>query len=224
MVNRVYDTLDRYWTIAIAVAIGCASILLTRDVLLREFMRGWVHTVTVIVALGSTLFLFVLYINATREELELAKTHRYIELVGQLEAEQVVLIFAVALCFGGLIAFVTNLLAYAALMMGLQLFDLVGAYAVRRRFQDANKKRNVDIQGRVILHEYYVVKPHLLLRLVRLIGCTIALLLGVEARINDSAVLAELGWATMILTILLSEYVLHLWRRVRRQRLKPRHS
>lgn len=222
--DRVYDTLDKYWALAIAVAVGCASILLTRDVLLREFEQGPLHSVTVIAALASTLFIFVLYINATREELELAKTHKYIELIGQLEAEQVILIFAVALCFGGLIAFVTNLLVYSAIMIGLQVFDLVGAYVVRRRFQDAEKKKHVDIPGRVILHEYYVLKPHLILRSVRLIGCTIALVLAIAARRNNSAVLTALGWAAMICAILSSEYVLHLWRKVRRQRLKSRHS
>jgi hypothetical protein len=221
--DRVYDTLDKYWALAIAVAVGCASILLTRDVLLREFERGPLHSVTVIAALASTLFIFVLYINATREELELAKTHKYIELVGQLETEQVILIFAVALCFGGLIAFVTNLLVYTALMIGLQVFDLVGAYVVRRRFQGAEKKKNVDIPGRAILHEYYVLKPHLILRSVRLIGCTIALVLAIVARRSNSAVLTALGWAAMMCAILSSEYVLHLWRKVRRQRLKPKH-
>jgi hypothetical protein len=221
--GEVYDTLNNYWMVAITLAIGCASFLLSREVLLRELMAGPVHAITVVAALGTTLFMFVLYMHATREELELAKTHRYIELVGQPQAEAVILIACLALCFGGLIAFTTNLLVYGELMIVLQIADIFGAYIARRRFQNLESKKHVNIPGRAILHEYYVTKPHLRMRVLRLAGCVVAVFLAVKARKNQLTIVTEFGWAIMIFSILGAEFVLHRWRQLRRYRLTSIH-
>ena len=223
-VGRVYDTLNSYWSVAITLAVGSACLLLSREVFLREFMAGPIHAITIVAVLGVTLLMFVLYMNATREELELAKSNRYIEFVGQPQAEVVILIACLALCFGGLIAFTTNLLVYGELMIVLQIADIVGAYIARRRFQDIESKKHVNIPGRAILHEYYVTKPHLRMRLLRLVGCIIAVFLAVKARKNNLTIFTEMGWAIMIFSILWAEFVLHRWRQLRRYQLTSIHS
>jgi hypothetical protein len=220
--DKIYSTLDKYWAIAVGLAIGCASILLSRDALIREFVRGIIPAVTIVAALATTLFLFVLYMNGARDELDLARTHKYIEHIRQPETEQVVIIILLAICFGGLIAFVTNLLVYMGLMICLQVTDLVGTYMVRCRFQDAEKF--VPDPARDPLHDYYVVKPHLLLRSARLVACAVAMVFALMARTRPASIITVFGWATIIVAILSCEYVLHRWRQERKHRLAAKHG
>lgn len=220
-----YSTLDKYWIIGISVAIGAASVLLSRETLWQEITRGLVSAITTLAALGTTLFIFALYMDASRKELDLAKKYEYIKHIELSGSEHVIMIFVLGLLFGGLIAFVANLLVYAALMSGLQVADFVGTEIVIRRFKDAEKQTpRMSASVKASLNEYYVNRPHLLLRFLRLVGCVVALLLAIGARIQHSGLFAEVGWATMIFSVLYSERVLYGWRKARKDALAMHHT
>jgi hypothetical protein len=220
--DKIYSTLDKYWAIGIAVTLGCASVLLSRDAILQQMKRGPLYAITVIAVLVATLFMFLIYMHASRDELDLAKSYKYVEHIRPPQAAEIIVIFAVALLFGGLIAFVTNLLIYASIMLCFRIADLVALHMVRRGVRHAKEMKQVSSAPLFVMANYYLSKPHVILHVTRLLGCVVALLLAVEANKKHSSMLDESGWAAIISVSLLSEFVLYRWRQERKEKLVPK--
>jgi hypothetical protein len=215
MGSKSYSMLLTYWSTAIGVAIGTASVLLSRDALLRALEQGPIPAVTIIAVLAATLLVFVLYMEGTREELNFGEEYRILATVRRPQPEHVVLIIWLAICFGGLIAFATNLLVYCGILICLEAGDLFGTVTVRRRVRDALKKGvpHLTVSAKNAFDVYYNGKGHLWLRSFRLLGTGMALGLAIYlSAARRGGHLAQVGWAIVIVSMLSAEYVHHLWR------------
>jgi hypothetical protein len=214
------DALDKYWGLAIAVVIACASLFMSRSSLFASFHEGTIQAAMVIAPLAVTLIVFVLYMEATRAELRLAARLNFIEALRAPRTSEIIIIFSIALCFGCLIAFVTNLLVYSALLLGLQVVDLIGPFIVNRRFKEAEGSGRTPPKARAALHEYYLVRHQISLRAVRAVGCVIGLLLAIFSVKTHRQIYAELAWAVILVSLLATEYVLLRWRLARNRKLE----
>ena len=200
------------------MAIGCASVLLSRETLREEFMRGVIPAITVVAILITTLLVFVLYLFSTQEELDLAREYAYVEKLGALHWQDFAIVFVLALSFGGIIAFVTNLLLYSAVIIVLQIADSIGAYMVQNRLFRAYQKSKAIPDP---IYDYYLVKPQFVLRTARLVAYTVAFVLAVVASFRPKAIVTELAWVIIVITTITYEYVIYRWRLERHRKLPP---
>ena len=205
----IYSTWREYWRVCLAVAIGCASVLLSQDSLKREFIRGVVPAITVSAVLLTTLVTFVLFLIATDDELELAHHYNYIQKIGNPQWPDFLVIFVLALGFGALIAFVSNPLIYAATIVLFQGADTIGTSLLQNRVARARKEAASMPNA---IYDYYLLRPHSSLRTLRLLGYFLAFTIALVARFKPSVVLIESCWTVILATTITCEFYLRHWR------------
>jgi hypothetical protein len=218
------SALDKYWLIAVPTAIAAAGTCLSLSWhgFVSALKGGPVPSATVLAVLACTVWVFLRYVEATRDELEMAK--EYVDAIPSLGVEPVLIIFAIAACFGALIAFASNLLVYSAILVCLHVADLAGTVWVKQAFYEVERKvSRVPVSVRRALREYYVGRPQLRLRSLRLAGTLLALGIAVDARIYNSARGAEAAWAAILLSVLLTELFHGSWRSARNEAIDRGH-
>jgi hypothetical protein len=211
--------------VAVGLAIACAFALLSREELYREFSRGPAAAIIVTAVFLTTMLAFVLYVFATNDELEMAREYRYVESIGSLKWVHLALIFVLALCFGGLIAFITKPVIYMGIVVVLQAADCIGAGLVYRSvlvaYEDLNVRGSKEVGLKLpdAIHDYYLLKPHYIQRTARLLGYFTALLLALIGKYQAEPILTQLAWVIVVATTIACEFVIHRWRKERQQRL-----
>lgn len=208
------EILTEYWVGAIGIATATAYWLLSKEAFLKVLTSGIGPAITLIAVLASTLLLFAFYIAGTYDDLD-----RAAGFVAGIKLEgprHIILIFALAICFGALIAFAVNLMAYCGILLGLQILDLIGFFTIRRIFigNETEAKERMSSSEWHALKDYYFVRPHLLLRLLRLLGTAVALGLAALLETRRSAALDALAWAIVVASAWSAEYYHSNWRKL----------
>ncbi len=208
------ETLKDYWVLAIGVASATAYWLMSKEVFLRALTSGIGPAITFIAVLASTLLFFAFYIAGTNDDLD--KAAGYVTGIKLEGPWHIILIFALAICFGALFAFAANLIVYCGILFGLLLVDFIGFLTIRRKFikNEAKAKERVPLTKWRALKNYYFVRPHLLLRSLRLLGTAVALALAVLLETRRSAALGELAWAIVVASVWSAEYCHSNWRKL----------
>jgi len=213
------EILTEYWLGAIGLASATAYWLLSKEEFHRVLTSGIGPAITLIAVLASTLLLFALYIAGTYDDLD--KAAGYVTGIKLDGSRHVIIIFALAICFGALIAFAANLIVYCGILFGLQIVDLIGFLTIRRIFigNEAEAKERVPSSEWRALKDYYFVRPHLPLRSLRLLGTAVALGLAVLLEMRRSAALGELAWAIVVASVWSAEYCHSNWRKLLKESL-----
>lgn len=206
------EVLKDYWILAIGVASATAYWLMSKEVFLKALTSGIGPAITLIAVLASTLMLFAFYIAGTNDDLE--KAAGYVMGIKLEGPWHLILIFALALCFGALFAFAANLIVYSGILFGLLLVDFIGFLTIRRKFieNEAEAKERVPPTNLLALKNYYFVRPHLLLRSLRLLGTAVAFGIAVFVKMRRSTALGEIDWAIVVASIWSAEYCHANWR------------
>jgi len=208
------EILKDYWVLAIGVASATAYWLMSKEVFLRALTSGVGAAITFIAVLASTLLLFTFYIAGTNDDLD--KAAGYVTGIKLEGPWHIILIFALAICFGALFAFAANLIVYCGILFGLLLVDFVGFLTIRRKFieHEAKAEKRVPPTDLLALKTYYFVRPHLLLRSLRLLGTAVAFGIAVLVETRRSAALGELAWAIVVASVWSTEYCHSNWRKL----------
>ncbi|HVC89272.1 MAG TPA: hypothetical protein VND66_01500 [Acidobacteriaceae bacterium] len=211
------EILTDYGLVAMGVAFSTAFAVLSKDGLPHP--RGIGPAITFIAVLASTLLLFARYIAGTHDDL--SKAAGYVMGIKLEGSWHVIIIFALAICFGALIAYAANLIVYCGILFGLQIVDLIGFLTVRRKFieNEAGAKERMPSSEWRALKDYYCVRPHLLLRSLRLLGTAVALGIAVLLEWRRSAALGELAWAIVVASAWSAEYYHSYWRKLLKESL-----
>jgi hypothetical protein len=205
-----FATLHRYWEAGLAVAIGSAFFLLSRDAIKSEFTRGPLAAAIVVVVLAVTFLEFVLYLFETQHELEISLDCGLVERTGQRHWLELATVLVVAACLGGLISFVTQPLVYTAILIVFEVAECIGTYFAQRavlKVYREHRNRSADA-----IFEYYLFKPHFLRLTFRLGGFFFALTLALIGMYSKRLVLNQLAWLTVVMTFIASEVVIWRWR------------
>jgi hypothetical protein len=219
--SRLHEVLRDYINWCIGITFALAALLLTRTEIATLYQTEPIRAVLVTILLAETLAWFFSYIYAVRHELDLLdsafewdKSKNYFGFILPTGV-------GLALLFGGLIAFSTNILVYSALVLMLSVFDLYGQSVVIRNIglhlfdkQFHGKGKDKEEQ---ILCSYYLGKPLLLrLSVILSIFCAV-LVLVITARFENypRRAFEYAAHIIIIFTILVGEVVLYRWRKDR---------
>jgi hypothetical protein len=217
-----FATLHRYWEAGLAVAIGSAFFLLSRDAIKNELARGPLAAAIVMAVLAVTLFEFVLYLFETQHELEMSLDYGLVERTGQRRWHELATVLVVATCLGGLISFATEPLIYTAMLIVFEVAECIGTYLVQRAVLKVYRENR--IRSAEAIFEYYLFKPHFLRLAFRVGGFFLALTLALVGMYSRRLIFNQLAWLTVVVTFVISEAVIWRWRGQRDHDLQKEHS
>jgi len=211
-----YDLLKKFWEIGFVLTVSTAFFLLSLDRLKAQLLAGNFPGILGLGALFVSVFWMLDLTKATLNELDLFHDHKIIDRVSVPEWQVFSIVAAVALGLGGLIAAVTFPIIYCILATTIQIVDCIGVSIIQRAFFKAHQKLP-DFNP--VLYEYYLYKPHFMLRAGKLVGFMSALVLSVAAQFSNKPSYSVASWILVIVTILGGESVLIVWRSWRNKRL-----
>lgn len=218
--NRVYRLLRQYWQIGVAVSVATALFLIRIDHIRDEIMAGPIQGVQLVLLLIITILWFVAYMHATLNELEMLRDYRIATTILTSNWVPLTIILLIALCFGALVAFATNLLIYSCFAMLLIIFNSIGFTMVQRAISTASQNAECGKAPPIALVEYYLYRPFMLHQMGMLIGFFAAFLLSLLAHYEHEMQLKMPAAFAVIVTILLGECVILRWRRLRDRKLQ----
>ena len=205
-----FATLHRYWEAGLAVGLGSAFFLLSRDAIKSEIAQGPIAASIVVAVLAVTLWEFVLYLFETQHELEISLDYGLVELTGQRRWYELATVLVLASCLGGLISFVTQPLIYTAMLIVFEVAECIGTYFAQRAVLKVYREyRNKSADA---IFEYYLFRPHFVRLFFRLGGFFSAFALALDGVYSGRLLLIRLAWVVVVMTFIVSEVVIRRWR------------
>lgn len=217
--DRVYRLLKQYWQIGVGFSVATAFFLISIDRIKNEFIAGPVQGALLVSLLIVTTLWFVAYLHATLNELEILRDYAITVKVVPSNWVPLLIILGIAVCFGTLIASVTNLLIYSGVAILLLIFDSVGFAMVQRAISGAIQNRQHSQVVPIAIIEYYLYRPLLLHHMGMLLGFFVAFVISLISHYEHDTLLRVPAALAVITSILLGEYVMLRWRKQRDKRL-----
>lgn len=210
--ERLYRLLKNYWQVGVAFTVTIAFFLISKDHIKQMILTDPLQGATLLLLLIFTIVWFVAYIHATFNELEMLHGCNIEVAIGMSNWLPLFLILSIALCFGVLIAFIDDMLFYSIFAILLILFNSIGFVIVQRSiFVTAFSSKTIPQS----IIEYYLYRPFLLHQLGMLSGFFLSLLFSVIFHYTQTASLKIVAPIIAIITILLGEYFVFHWRKIR---------
>jgi len=165
-----------------------------------------------------TFGLFCAYIIATHRELNLLNNYLGENVIPGINAKTYWVTFGLAILFGALIALSRNLLAYSAVMVTYNLFDLWGNWQVAKTIgpplerklqikQDKGLRRSLQT-----IRDFYFGNPTLP-RIVTIMYMNwIVVCLALAYFLTDKDSLRTYGYVLLLANITIGELIIHRWR------------
>jgi hypothetical protein len=214
--SDLYDRFKDYVNYGVGIAVALSSFLLSRDRLENQLLSGSISGVLSVCVLGLSVVWMLLFMRATRDEPEMLKSEGILDRVDAkkltrvVEGEAFVVMAVLSLGFGGLIASVTYPVTYCIIAVGIQITDCLGLAAIQRTLFEVYQD-NKDLNPAI--YTYYLYKPHFVLRVAKLTGFMSALSFAVAAHYSGRVIPSIISLSLIIMTIVIAELVLLIWRR-----------
>lgn len=221
--SKLYERLrdDINWVMVITVSV--VSIMLSKGKFVALFQHNLVIGIFSIILLLTTIALFFLYLSAVRHELDLLESSFNSDKTKGITGYAFPIGIALGAFFGFLIAYSTNILIYAALAAGYSTVDLIGQSNVIRNvnifiregiFRPPTGKKEADI-----LFDYYIKRPLSTKISLTLVSFSAAFVLAGFSRLEGQKYLEYIAYGLVVLTIVIGERAIFIWRRARDRRL-----
>ncbi len=217
--DRVYRLLRQYWQIGVGVSVTTAFFLISIDRIKNEIIAEPIQGALLVLLLIITTFWLIAYMHSTLRELEMLRDYAIAPTIGPSNWIPLLMILGIALCFGTLIAFVTNLLIYSFFAIVLIILNSTGFAMVQRAISAGVQDTERDQAVPIAIVEYYLYRPFLLHQTGMLVGFFVALVISLIAHYEQKTALRVLAALAIIITIILEEYILLRWRRWRDKRV-----
>jgi hypothetical protein len=215
---RIFESLNALWGIAMAITLAAASVSLSWSEFAALLRVDHVHFILSTLLAIVTFGLFCAYAIATHSELNLFNDYLGESVIPRVKPRIYVLTFALAILFGTLIALSRNLLAYSAVMVTYNLFDLWGNWELGRHIgpplekqlqAEQNEEQKEALQ---IMKDFYFGNPTLPRIVTIMFVNWIVILLALAHIHTGTEVLRTSGYVLLLANITLGEIVVHRWR------------
>lgn len=219
--ERVYRLLTQYWQVGVALMVTSAFFLVSLDKVRKELETNVVDGILVISLLIATTLWLLAYMHGTLDELEMLHDHSVGSTVKSISWYVLAVIVIIAVSFGALIAFVTEIIIYSCIAILVMLANCTGFAIVQRSVFLAGVEQGGKENNRVpaAIVQYYLYRPFLLHQVGVLLGFFLALTLGIMASYEQNPSLRRASEVTAIITICAGECVISRWRKSRDQQL-----
>jgi hypothetical protein len=191
--------------------------------LVTIFNQNKVHGLFCIVLSVTTVILYVLYLRAVRIEIDLIDTAFDTNFVKKASGFVLFEAIALGILFGVLIYESTEIIYYSGIAAIYSTVDLYGQNTVIRNINIFIKESRIrhpfGKQESEILFDYYIKKPLLTKIAITLVMFCLALVLSIIAHFTNNEILTYLAYCIVILTIVIGEIFIHVWRHSRDVRL-----
>lgn len=210
----LYQLLTKYWELGVGIAAGGAFFWASRDKIFAAVTSSPIDGAATVVLLGATIVWFVAYMHSTQNELGILRSLGVTPRVNSSNWAPTLIIVVIALLFGSLVGFVANPIVYSGLGIALILINALGFSVVQRSvfFESIRPERKNQIPTATL--EYYLANPFIVHHLGIVLGFGLALILSILGRDYPNVIghAGALSSFILALTILVEEYVLHVWR------------
>ncbi|MDE3154636.1 MAG: hypothetical protein KGN76_06010 [Acidobacteriota bacterium] len=223
---NVYGTLKDYIDKVFGLALAIGGVLLAHARLIQLYRADPLKAVFSGLLMLLTFLAFFWYYRAVAGELDMLNRAFDEGLLQDGEPRGMTLTIGVALgiLFGGLIASSTNILWYTAVIVLLELFDLLGqatvSMNVARMWRRGAFKPDGGADRAEVLFEYYLERPLVVRCAILMFIYFSALILALAGALVGSVYATYAAYVLVIVTIPLGERVIFAWRRARNAALE----
>jgi hypothetical protein len=214
--SRLYAVFHDYWNLCIGIAVATAALLLSKDKILSIYTTDVVHAVLISLLMLMSVTWLVLYLHATRNEIDLLEVSFTLNYRPQGAVLPIGIMLAIV--FGALIAFASDVIVFASIAIVACLVDAWGQNNVNINMVKLYQKKLYppDQAARAtIIFDYYLTNPTLFRVTCLVVAFCGALVLGVIWHFTHIAKLMYIAYVVMLTAGLVSEFTLFRWRRAR---------
>lgn len=215
---RTVESLNLLWGAAVALTLFSVSSFLSWTDFRALYDSDRLHFALSATLALVTFALFCAYIIATHSEITLLNEYLGEESIPRVKPKVYLIAFGLAILFGALIALSRNLLAYSAVMVSYNLFDLWGNWEVakqigppiERRLQ-AKQDEHVK-QGLRTLQDFYFRNPTIPRIVTIMFANWIVVCLSLSYYCTDDKSFRNFGYGLLLANIVIGEMVIYFWR------------
>ena len=222
--SETHEDLEKWWVLAVTVTLAVSGVLISAEIpeiksaLLSNTAEAWLAWGTV----GVSLFWIFRFIKATDYEIRMFKNQEIAAQAHLGDWQEYTVVIFLSHLMGCLIPAIPNLVLLCIVACALQGVDLSGVLLIRRSLSEvyrrARNKQQPEKGLNPVVREYYLDKPHVWHRIVKLSLFMVALALALAAGQRPGLRIA--AWSVVLSTIVGGEVWLIQARRWRKQKLE----